>query len=112
MITSPFSGLPAMYADLDGERGPLIARVRDPTVVLTILERNYIADLLKKPRKRPLDAKAIRERGKGLEIAKTVIRLSNGYSPGQIKTAIIDAAKKHGCSPRKVNEHIQFAQGR
>jgi hypothetical protein len=111
-LTSPFAGLYAVIAAEDGDRGPLAARLRNPVVTLSIWERNYVADVFKPRRRGPRtgEAQAIRARSESLEVARTVIRLSNGYARWHIKNAKVDAAEQHRCTKSKLKDHIRVAQ--
>lgn len=110
-ITSPFAGIHAVVkAEEEGDRGPIAARIRNPAVTLSMLEREYIADVIDPRRRGPRTsgAKKIRAPGKSLEVARTVIRESKGHR--LIKNATIDAAKKHECSVSTVKKHLQVAR--
>jgi hypothetical protein len=122
-LTNPFAGLFATIKAIEGNRGPLVGRVLNQAVTLTIWEREYIATVLNPRRRGPRtsEAKKIRARSESLAAARAVIRLSDGYVRWKIQNAVLDArlrnprAEKTGekykrCSETKMKAHLRVAQ--
>jgi hypothetical protein len=109
--------LPWLHAIQAAERGNyklLGDRLVDPTVVLTVEERNFIHTNGYEPpglKRGPRARYHVTTRSESLEIARTVLRRSNGYLRGQVKAALQDAAKRHGCSVSLIKQrHLPIAK--
>lgn len=110
MIPGDFGGLQAVLAAEQGDNGPLAARLLDPAVRLTMWEREHLAAVIKPTRRGPRKRNEIGERSRSLEVARTVIRLSNGYKRGYVEGALKEAAEKHECDVSTVKKHIAVAK--
>jgi hypothetical protein len=110
MIPGDIGGLQAVLAAEQGDSGPLAARLLDPAVRLTMWERQHLAAVIRPTRRGPRKRNEIGERSRSLKVARTVIRLSKGYSRGSVEGALKEAGEKHCCDASTVKKHVAVAK--
>jgi hypothetical protein len=118
-LTSPFAGLHAVLKATakKGDYGPLAAHLRAAArgeATLQPDELNLAADIIKPLRRGPHTSPAqqyIRPT-KSLTVAGDVLRLSHGYTRGEVAGAVMEVAKKS--KPQRgeawVKGHIKIAK--
>jgi len=101
-----------LLARLIGYRRPLIARLRDPNLTLTMLEREFHAAVCAGQIRWPLGGgrKSVTKARQKLRRAVTflIFRIVDGQPA---KAALSDAALRHQVTTRTIEENLKFAKG-
>ena len=122
-LLDPHYGRDAVLAALEGDYSKLAARLRRAAEVAATRDENILishelnlaADIIDRPtgRKRgpltgPLQAED--KPKKSIIVAGEVLRLSHGYTKGEVAAAVMEVAKKFGRSEASVKNHIRIAK--